>query len=279
MRRLPLLTLAGALLSCTLDSFLFEPVRQEGPYDFSATTIPADKFTAQGDFVTAADGTRIHLHHVLPADATTPRGRTSVFICHGNSDNLSYDWAEVEAFYDLGYRVLIFDYRGFGRSEGAPTEAGLYQDGEAALAFLLAQPDVDPTRVVFVGDSLGAAVCTELAFRHADQPAVLVLAEPFRSIADLVADGATVSLPAGFVTNHAFDNYAKIDGVGAPVLILHGAEDSFLTPRYGRELYERALEPKAFQLVPGSGHGDLWEPEHIDVMMTAITGFVDEHVP
>jgi hypothetical protein len=277
--RLLLLPLAGALLSCTLDSFLFEPVRQEGPYDFSATTIPADKFTVEGDFVAAADGTRIQLHHVLPADAATARGRTSVFFCHGNSDNLFFDWPEVEGFYDLGYRVLIFDYRGFGRSEGSPTEAGLYQDAEAALAFLLAQPDVDPARVAFVGDSLGAAVCTELAYRHADQPAALVLAEPFRSIQDLVADGAGVSLPVGFVTNHRFDNYAKIDAVGAPLLVLHGDADTFLMPAYGRELYDKALEPKEFHLVPGADHGEVWQPDHLGFMLTTIGAFLDAYVP
>jgi hypothetical protein len=279
MRRLVPLGLAAALLSCTLDAFLFEPITQEGPYDFSGTTIPADRFTVEGDFVTTADGTRIHLQHVLPADPTTARGRTSVFFCHGNSDNLFFDWPEVEGFYALGYRVLIFDYRGFGRSEGSPTEAGLYDDAETALAFLLAQPGVDPTRVAFVGDSLGAAVCTEIAMRHADQPAALVLAEPFRSIADLVADGATFSLPAGFVTNHSFDNYGKIDKVGAPVLILHGDADSFLMPAYGQALYEHALEPKRLVMVAGADHGELWEPGHIDVMMTAISEFLDAYVP
>jgi fermentation-respiration switch protein FrsA (DUF1100 family) len=253
-----LLALACCLpwAGCTLDGFLFNPRQQDGPYDLSGTTIPADRFDEEGTFVSAEDGTRIHLYYIKASGKHPARAKTAIFYCHGNSTNIGHYWWRMEAIHELGYQVLIFDYRGYGRSEGKPDEPGLYMDAEAALAHLLKQPAVDARRVAFYGHSLGAAVCIELATRKTVD-AALVVESPFRSVKDLVQDGAIASLPPSFVTSHGFDNFAKIDKVGAPLLVMHGLDDDFLMSEYGQALYDQAQQPKTLWLVPGAAHSDI----------------------
>jgi hypothetical protein len=275
--------LAGLVLAaCRLDGFMFAGEPHAGPYDLTGTSIPADRYDPEGVLVTAADGTRIHLMVVEPPGDPPGREGTTIFYCHGNAANIGHYWDRVEIFHALGYRVLIFDYRGYGRSEGTPTEPGLYQDADAALAYLLARPGVDPDRIVFYGYSLGAAVCTDLAWRRPDQPAALVLEAPFRSVADLVQDGAGASLDPGMVTDLRFDNLSKIDGVGAPLLVVHGTADDYLMSDYGVALHEAAQEPKRLVLVPGANHGDVpGEPGSArrTLYVDAVTGFLDAQIP
>lgn len=266
---------------CTLDSFMFNLEKQDGPYDFSDSSIPTDKFDAEGTFITAQDGTRIHLHVVESSGASPDRSSTTILYCHGNSSNISHYWDRVEGFYAMGFRTLIFDYRGYGRSEGEPTEPGVYMDSEAALSHLLDMPQTEPERIVFYGNSLGAAVCIELAYRHSDQPAVLIVVAPFRSVADLVQDGAGASLHPGFITNLRFNNYAKIDQVGAPLMVIHGQDDDYLMPQYGKDLFERALPPKELWLVPGAEHGNVpgdAGTERNEEYKKRVSGFIDRHI-
>lgn len=280
-KSLVVVVLVSLSAGCTLDAFLFNRTQQDGPYDFAGTSIPADRFSAEGTFIKAADGTRIHLHFVEASGDHSTRAKAAILYCHGNKDHIKHYWDRVEAFYEMGYQLLIFDYRGFGRSGGEPDEPGLYMDGEAALAHLLQQPSVDPGRVAFYSNSLGAAVCIELASRHADQPQALVVAEPFRSIADMVADGAQVSFEPGFVTDHRFANIDKIHKVGAPLFVIHGAEDTYLMPQYGRDLYDKALDPKELWLVPGAGHGEITGAANTArraQFSDRVTRFLDAHV-
>ncbi len=279
--RRPFAVIAALVLaSCRLDGFMFNATKVSEPYDFSESIIPEDRYEPGGVFVEAADGTRIHLYFVRASGAEPDRAETTIFYCHGNRDNIGHYWPRVELFYEMGYSVLIFDYRGFGLSGGEPDEPGLYMDGEAALAYLLSRPDVDQGRIVFYGYSLGAAVCLELAVRHQDLPRALVLESAFRSVADLVSDGATVSLDASFVTDLRFDNISKIGSVACPVLLMHGLADDFLRPDYSRDLYDRAPEPKELWLVPGANHTTVpGEPgsERRREYFEHVTSFVDRY--
>lgn len=262
---------------CTLDALFFGYQRQEGPYTLPSSIIPLDRHD-QGLFLAAADGTRVHVIAVPPSGADPKRAGTAILFCHGNGGNLgtSRHWQRVEAFYQMGYGVLVFDYRGYGRSEGQPTEDGVYQDGEAALAHLKAQ--LWAPRIALYGHSLGAAVCTELAQRHAGQLRALILEAPFRSADDLVKDSARASLNAGYVTDLRFDNYAKIDHIGAPLFVMHGTDDTYLPPRYGQALYEHARDPKALWLVEGADHVSIPATEGTPgrtEYMQKVSGFLD----
>ena len=178
---------------------------------------------------------------------------------HGNAGNISGRIGNLKQLHDsLGVNVFLFDYRGYGQSQGTPSEEGLYLDAEAALAYLNSREDVRSDRIVYFGRSLGGAVAVDLA---GHQPAYgLVLESPLPSIS-FVARQAYPILPAGFVRRilHArYDALSKIAGVMVPVLILHGDKDDIVPLDAGRRLFEAAREPKQFHVIPGAGHNDTY---------------------
>ena len=199
------------------------------------------------DFV-AEDGVRLHGWLV--------RGRlpTTVLWCHGNAGNISHRVAKLQLFArELGVGVFLFDYRGFGRSEGAPTEAGLVRDTAAARQAMIRE-GADPSRLVYFGESLGAAPAIDLAL--AAPPLALVLEAPFTSIAAM----AHQVLPgAGVLMKTRWDSLSKIPRVRAPLLVLHGDVDEVIPIAQGRELFAAARTSKAFVGVKGARHNDVFE--------------------
>jgi len=174
---------------------------------------------------------------------------------HGNAGNTSDRLENLRLLHDeLGVNVFIFDYRGYGRSEGSPSEHGTYRDAEAALAYLLSRSDVEPERIVYFGRSLGSAVAVELATR--ETPRGLILEAPFTSVR---AMGKAVFpfLPISLLVGNQFDSLGRISRVRAPLLILHGDRDEVVPFQQGEALYRAANEPKTFLRIPGAGHNDL----------------------
>lgn len=154
--------------------------------------------------------------------------------------------------------VLLFDYRGYGGNPGSPSEKGLAIDARAAQQWLATQTDVDPDRIVYFGESLGAAVAIGLALER--PPAALVLRSPFTSLAEI----AKVHYPWLPVGRLLIDRYPSIDRIGSlsvPVMVIAGDRDDIVPESLSRKLYEAAREPKRFLLVPGAGHND---PELVD---------------
>jgi fermentation-respiration switch protein FrsA (DUF1100 family) len=201
-----------------------------------------------------ADGVRLYgwLFHARGR----PAGGTVVYF-HGNGGNLSYcDWvgAELSA---RGFDVLLFDYRGYGRSEGEPDgERGLYADADAAYDFLTKERGVRPSRVVLYGQSLGTAAAADVAARR--ECGALVLESGLSSAADMA--GVVMPWLPRFVrglTKNKLDTRAKLPRVGCPVLVVHGDRDEIIPVEQGRRLYEAAPEPKRLEIVRGAGHNDL----------------------
>ena len=202
-----------------------------------------------------------------------PRGRgPAVLVCNGNGGDRSLRAELAAALNRAGLAVLLFDYRGYGGNPGSPTEDGLAADARAAQAWLAAQPDVDPNRIVYFGESLGAAVAVGLAVQR--PPAALVLRSPFTSLPDVGA----VHYPWLPVRRLLMDRYPSIDriaSVQAPVLVIAGDRDDIVPASLSKRLYEAAAEPKRWLLVPGVGHNDR---ELLDgrQMMDAIVRFLSE---
>ncbi len=175
---------------------------------------------------------------------------------HGNGGNISHRLDEVALFHHrLGVNQFVFDYRGYGRSEGKPTERGTYRDARAALAYLKGRGDVDPGKIVYFGRSLGTAVAVELA--TADEPLGLVLVAPFTSVSNM----ARIAFPwAPFhrLIRGRYDSLERISRVKAPVLILHGDADQTIPVAEGKRLFDAATGPKQFRLLPGAGHNDTY---------------------
>ena len=201
------------------------------------------------------DGIRLGAWY-LPA-AVGQKG-PAVLVFNGNAGDRSLRAQLAAGLSRLGMSALLFDYRGYGGNPGRPSEDGLAADARAALTWLAAQPEVDPDRIVYFGESLGAAVAIGLAVER--PPAALVLRSPFTSLAD-VGRVHYPWLPVGRVL---IDRYPSIDRIGslsAPLLVIAGDRDDIVPESLSKRLYEAAPDPKRYLLVPGAGHND---PELID---------------
>ena len=221
-------------------------------------------------YLAAPDGLKLHGWFLpAPAHATDPKTQTWLWF-HGNGGNLGTRVGQLERAHRLlGVHQFIFDYRGYGNSEGRPSERGTYLDARAALSYLGKRPDVDPSRIVYFGHSLGAAVAIELAVSH--PPAGMALIAPFSSIRDM----AKLALPlpmAGWIVRNHYNSAALISGVHAPLLILHGEMDEIVPHSQGLKLFEAANQPKRFVTLPDASHNNA---HHVaaDVMAHALLEF------
>ncbi len=196
---------------------------------------------------TADDGVRLHAWYI-PAEGA----RGTVLVCHGNAGNISGRLATAALFQRLGLSVLLFDYRGYGLSEGKPSEEGTYLDAAAAWRYLTEERGIDPAGIVVFGRSLGSAIATRQA--AAAPPAALIVESAFTSVPD-VARHYYRFLPVGWLCRFDYATEATIGRVRCPVLVIHSRDDEIIPFAMGRRVFEAAGEPKRF-LAIGGGHND-----------------------
>ena len=195
----------------------------------------------------------------IPAPATTTPSESgsadvTLLWLHGNGGNISHRVDDLSLFHHLaGVNVFIFDYRGYGRSQGKPSEEGVYRDSRAALSYLASREDAKDSRLVYFGRSLGAAVAVELALHR--QPHGMILHSPFISISDLGRDLYPYS-PIRFLAGNRFDSLSRVGQYRGPLLVIHGEADEIIPTEHGRRLYEAANQPKSFHEIPGATHND-----------------------
>ncbi|MEP6687518.1 MAG: alpha/beta hydrolase [Gemmatimonadales bacterium] len=222
-----------------------------------ATPPPALQLAPERVEIPSAAGVTL-VAWLIRAPAAGADGRW-LLVCHGNAGNLADAGrpAHYAGLRALGLNLLAFDYRGYGESGGVPTEAGLYQDAEAAYRYLRETLEVPPDRIVLFGHSLGSAVAVDLAARV---PA-----------AGLVLEGALISVtaraqevypyvPVRWVARSRYASIEKIGRVSGPKLFLHARLDDMVPIAHGRRLYQAAPPPKAFVEMAG-GHGDAFEAD------------------
>ena len=161
----------------------------------------------------------------------------------------------IRRLHEIGLQVFILDYRGYGLSEGSPSEQGLYEDAQAAYAHLLSRDDVDPERIAIFGRSLGGAVAVDLASRVPCRR--LILESTFSSAADMAGHILPI-LPLGRLMTERFDSASKMDKIRAPLLQFHGTQDEIVPYRLGEKLHQSAREPKEFVPIPGATHNDTY---------------------
>ncbi|PYQ16573.1 MAG: hypothetical protein DMF80_04395 [Acidobacteria bacterium] len=243
---------ALVLLAClTVLPVLFE--RQLIYYPYRRLEVTPKELGLRFDDVrlVAEDGVVLH-GWFLPVDGS----RLTVLVCHGNAGNISHRLDRALLIHaKLRADVFLFDYRGYGRSEGTPDEAGTYRDGRAAYLHLTGERGIAPGRLVLFGESLGGAVALQLAL---EQPSrALVLESPFTSIADMAAVALPL-LPMRYFVRTRYDNLAKIAALKVPLLVLHGEADTTVPLEQGRRVFEAAPEPKRFFAIPGAGHNDTY---------------------
>ena len=202
-------------------------------------------------FITCDDGCVINGLFISGRD-----DKPAVLIFHGNAGNISHRDFLLREFSRLNRTALLIDYHGYGKSDGSPTEENLYRDAEASLEWLAQGKNLGPERVVLYGESLGCGVAIELATRHRCRG--LILVTPFRSLASVAGYHFPFNcFPANLILRDRFDNDAKIAGVHAPLLFLHGTADEIVDAKDSAALYERAPSPKERHLFEGADHNGL----------------------
>ena len=203
-------------------------------------------------YLTASDGTRIHGWHILGESDTT------LLWFHGNAGNISHRLDNILMLHQrLGASVLIIDYRGYGLSEGRPSEKGIYMDAEAAFGYLTGELGLDAEReVVLFGRSLGVGVAVEMATRHRVRG--VILESGFTSIREMAeASGSPLPIPLVLTLFEArYDSITKMGRVESPVMILHGDRDDTVPYWMAERLYAAANEPKTLYPIRGAGHND-----------------------
>lgn len=181
-------------------------------------------------------------------------GQPTLLYLHGNAGHIGYRMPLVRQFLAAGFGVLLLEYRGYGGNKGQPTEQGLYQDGRAAVQFLLNQ-GVNSKQLIFYGESLGTGVATQLATEF---PAcALILQSPYTSMTAV----ARYHYPWLFISPwDKYDSLARIQSIHFPLLVLHGKQDQIIPYEQGVELFELANQPKHMVSIGDKGHNDLWSP-------------------
>jgi len=196
-----------------------------------------------------------------------------VLFCHGNAGNISHRLESIQIFHELGLDVFIFDYRGYGQSEGKPTEQGTYRDAEAAWHYLVEQRKIDPARIIIFGRSLGASVAAWLAQNRS--PGALVLESAFTSLPDIAAT-LYPYLPVRLLMRFKYNTAEYLQEVNCPVLIVHSRDDEIMPFSHGQRLFDIAGEPKKFLGISGThNEGFIISGEHYQ---EGIRAFLQQYV-
>lgn len=266
------LTIAGVLVVATylltmpfsfVESVLFQPSHDE-PITLEQMGLGGEEI-----FLETEDEVRIHAYRIDWPGAT----RTILFL-HGNAGNASHRLPNARLLARMNANVLLLDYRGYGKSEGSPTESGVCADARAALDYLVRERGVPEERIVIFGRSLGAAVALDLA-QHRPLAGVVV-ESGFTSLAALAQH--LYRLPLGWVVGGRFDSLSKVGGLQTSYLGIHGDQDEVVPIELGRELFAAAPAPKDFHTVRGAGHNDTLEVGG-RAYRRRIAAFLDEVAP
>ena len=233
-----------------VDQFVYYPM----PYPQGEWELQREA-GAQDRWLKAADGTRINAWWFPKPDA-----HFATLFLHGNAGNVTHRIDHALEILEAGSAFLVVDYRGYGKSQGYPSERGLYEDGDAAYADLLAL-GYKPDQIILQGESLGTAVAVDLAARK--RCAGLILESPLKSLRAMAGKVLPV---VGPLLAHGFDTGTKISRVHAPLLIIHGDADEIVPFSQGQAVFQAANQPKQFWPVAGAHHNDLLDkagPEYI----------------
>jgi fermentation-respiration switch protein FrsA (DUF1100 family) len=218
----------------------------------------------------SSDGNTLHAWWTTPDGWTPDQG--AILYSHGNYGNLSQRGRTIAYYRSRGYAVLIYDYPGYGRSTGQPSEPGLYAAGEAAYRWLVDEKKVPGERILLYGGSLGGTVATELATRFPCR--ALILAAAFTSFPDM-AQRSFPFLPARYFVRNQMNNLAKIATLKCPVFLTHGTADRVIPHEMSERLYAAAPQPKEFLSVPDKDHNDAVGLEFFE----HLEAFLKKHAP
>lgn len=222
-------------------------------YELPGNNIPAEQLEA---ISFDSGGKTLAGFWVKAGDDANKLNQTILFY-HGNRKNIDEYWADVMALHATGADVMVFDYRGYGKSTGELTStAELEADAAAALAFVHGRGIADADLTLF-GYSLGTYATLSVAKSHAAFRAIFLQAG-FSTMQSIVQASVFAPVPDGWLNSDTFDNISRVGAVGAPLMVIHGTEDAtFRFEDHGQALYDKAPDPKRLLLIPNCTHNDI----------------------
>lgn len=257
-RLLSVLLLVAGCHGARLDGFLYAPVKTD---DYALqTSLQYTEIT-----IPSSDGVTLH---AMVVPGTQPY---TLVYCHGQGGDITDSWPRIELLAPLGYTIVVWDYRGFGRSTGTPSESGIHDDEEALWRTVSAQ--LGGNQLVYYGRSFGGAPCIDLAARHS--PHTLIEESTFTSVDALVSDGAYVDLPRSYVADDSWNSLGKMPLLGGvPLLALHGTADDYVQPKYSQQLAAAHPGVTDLVLVPGADHSNVPDKLGFDHYRAIVDTFV-----
>jgi hypothetical protein len=257
-----LLTVAGIRLF--ENSFIYFPPR------FPEGFPPQDLYARHVEevWLTTLDKVKVNARY-LP----NPTSEKALLWFHGNAENVGYGLERLMFYSRVAVNVLAVDYRGYGKSEGSPDEAGVYRDADAAHDYLIQERHIQPKNIVVFGHSLGGAVAIDLASRR--DCGGLIVQSSFTSAKDMARRLFRIPL-FEYIPKSQFNSLAKIRRVRAPILIVHGTRDEVVPFSMGQRLFKAAPEPKFFFPVEDAGHNDVVEVGGED-LLDHLKSFLEQH--
>lgn len=262
MRKLLLLLLGFGAIAYALACFVLY-LRQTRLLFFPQSAIeitPAEFGLAYKDvWLPVTPGSRDRPIHAWWLPASQSNAQVLLYL-HGNAINIGSNVAHAERFHQMGFSVLLMDYRGYGKSRGDfPNEASVYQDAQAGWNYLVNERQIAPEQIVIYGHSLGGAIAIDLAMRQ-PQAAALIVQSSFSSIRDMVSYRGRFSFfPVNLILTQRFDSLAKVPQLKVPVLYIHGANDLDVPALMSQALYDASPQPKKLWLVPQAAHNNVGE--------------------
>ncbi len=248
----PIIVVAGVfVLACVVLYFLqtrliFYPTRE------FATTPSRLQLPYEDVYINVTAKERVHGWYFPAGNPDNIRDGPVVLFCHGNAGNVSHRLETAELVLHLGASILLFDYRGYGKSDGSPSEENVYTDAEACYNWLAEQKGVRPENIILFGRSLGGVVAIELARRVRCRG--LVVESSFTSAVELGRKMFPL-FPIKYLLRFKFDSIGKIRSVTCPLLVTHSPGDELIPLEMGRRLFDAANEPKQFVALRG-GHNE-----------------------
>jgi fermentation-respiration switch protein FrsA (DUF1100 family) len=197
------------------------------------------------------------------------RGYPTIIYFHGNAGNLAHRTQYFSLLRDAGFGILGIDYRGYGASEGEPSEEGFYNDGRAAIAYAQKELALPANKIIIYGESIGSGVAVQMASEH--KLAALILQAPFLSMTS-AASYHYPWLPVNLLLKDRFDSVSKIANVHSPLLLLHGENDGIVPVTDGKELFIQANQPKKSIYFPETGHNNF----NLELLVAAVLTFCQE---
>ena len=194
----------------------------------------------------------------------------TVIFCHGNAGNISHRLEKISIFHGLGLNMFIFDYRGYGKSGGIPSESGLYKDIRAAYRYLTEERKIPGDNIILYGESIGGAVVIDLA--QEENVGALITEETFTSVKDMA--GIAYPFMPNIIFSSRFDSIPKIKKITCPKLIIHSVDDEIVPFHMGEKLFNAAGPPKRFLKIRGTHNTAFLDSE--ERFTEGIRAFLDD---